>query len=77
MPVHLASFYRENDIEIRLAVRAAALNLSRREVQLDDGDAVAFDRLLLAIGAAVRHLTLPGVDMPGSTISDPLKTAID
>ena len=65
MPLHPASYYLDSNIEVRSGVRAVALNVERREVQLDDGGAVAFDRLLLATGAVARHLTLPGVDMPG------------
>ena len=70
------SFYRDHDIELRLGCRALALDRGARRVTLDDGDAVPYDRLLIATGARVRRLPLPGADLEGihylRTIDDAL-----
>jgi len=46
------------DVDWRLGVAAAGLDLSARDVELADGTKVPFDALVIATGAAVR--TLPG-----------------
>lgn len=46
------------DVEWRLGRRATALDLAQRRLTLDDGDAVAFDGLVIATGAAARRLPL-------------------
>jgi NADPH-dependent 2,4-dienoyl-CoA reductase/sulfur reductase-like enzyme len=52
------------DLELRLGVRATGLDLHARELALDDGTAVPFDRLVVATGAAPRRL--PGApDLDG------------
>jgi 3-phenylpropionate/trans-cinnamate dioxygenase ferredoxin reductase component len=57
------------DVDMRLAVRAEALDLDRAEVRVGSGDAVGFDDLVIATGARPRRL--PGLDGPGvHTIRD-------
>lgn len=51
IPLRPAEFYREQGIDLVLGRRAAALDLSRRRVELDDGSAYPFEALLLATGA--------------------------
>jgi 3-phenylpropionate/trans-cinnamate dioxygenase ferredoxin reductase subunit len=57
--------YLARDIELRTARRAVTLDRHRRQVVLDDGSAVAYDRLLLATGARARGLTATGAYLPG------------
>lgn len=59
-------WYEEHDVDLRLGVRAAAIDAGAREVELDDGDRVGFDALLLATGGRPRELR--GV-APGERIS--------
>lgn len=59
-------WYEEHDVDLRLGVRAAAIDAGAREVELDDGDRVGFDALLLATGGRPRELR--GV-VPGERIS--------
>ncbi len=60
-----AAFYDEMNVELRLGTRAEALDTIAHEVVLADGTRVGFDRLLIATGSHVRHLPLPGGDLPG------------
>lgn len=60
-----ADFYRTNQIELRLGYRAEKLNITEKWVELDDGEQVSFDKLLLTTGAKVRKLTVPGSDLQG------------
>ena len=57
--------YDERDVTLRLGVTAERLDRERRLVALSDGDALPYDRLVLATGSRVRRLPLPGADLPG------------
>ncbi len=50
----------EDDIEVRLGVRATDLDLAARELSLDTGETAAFDGLVIATGARCR--TMGGVE---------------
>jgi 3-phenylpropionate/trans-cinnamate dioxygenase ferredoxin reductase subunit len=63
--VHDEAFYAEHDIELRSATPVSAIDPAAREVVLGDGERIAFDRLLLAVGAEPRRLTLPGAELEG------------
>ncbi len=58
-------FYEEQEIELRLGVRAERLDVKERTVELDGGERLAYDKLLLATGGRVRRLPVPGADMEG------------
>jgi NADPH-dependent 2,4-dienoyl-CoA reductase/sulfur reductase-like enzyme/nitrite reductase/ring-hydroxylating ferredoxin subunit len=60
MPLRPASFYTEHRIELLLATTVTSLDLPQRQVTLQDGSSLAFDRLLLATGAAAVRLDVPG-----------------
>jgi NADPH-dependent 2,4-dienoyl-CoA reductase/sulfur reductase-like enzyme len=62
--VHPAGWYREHHIELRTGRRATAVDTGRQTVTLDDGQEIAYDRLLLATGASARPLGIPGSDLP-------------
>jgi 3-phenylpropionate/trans-cinnamate dioxygenase ferredoxin reductase subunit len=63
--VHDRDFYVDQDIDLRLGRRAVSLNTSKKDVALDDGQRVSYDRLLLTTGARPRKLAVPGGDGPG------------
>jgi 3-phenylpropionate/trans-cinnamate dioxygenase ferredoxin reductase component len=63
--VHDEGFYSEHDIELRLGTTAVDLNASRKELTLDDGDRLRYDRLLLATGSEPRRLAIPGGQLDG------------
>ncbi len=63
--VHGDDFYAEHDIELLLGRTAVDMNPSLKEVALDDGERLRYDRLLLATGAEPRRLTIPGAHLDG------------
>jgi 3-phenylpropionate/trans-cinnamate dioxygenase ferredoxin reductase component len=63
--VHAEDFYGQHDIELRTGRRATRLDTSAREVELDDGERLRYDRLLLATGAEPRRLEIPGAELEG------------
>ena len=73
--VHPAGWYAEHGVELRLGTTATAIDPGARRVALDDGGAVAYDRLLLATGAVPRRPPIPGAgDLAGVHV---LRSAAD
>ncbi|HZM31951.1 MAG TPA: FAD-dependent oxidoreductase [Acidimicrobiales bacterium] len=62
--VHPDGFYDDHDIEL-VTGHIAAIDPDARRVELADGEALAFDRAVLAPGAAPRRLAVPGADLDG------------
>ncbi len=58
--VHDEGFYAEHDIELRLGRTAVGLNAAVRELVLDDGRPLGYDRLLFATGADYHECLLSG-----------------
>jgi 3-phenylpropionate/trans-cinnamate dioxygenase ferredoxin reductase component len=61
--VHPERFYAEHDIELRLGRTAVSLDTAARELALDDGERLRYDRLLLTTGAEPRRLSIPGGEL--------------
>jgi len=55
-------YYGEKEIELRLGVRAVGLDPSAHELELEGGERLAYDKLLLTTGGRVRRLQAPGAD---------------
>lgn len=76
-------WFEKNHIELRTGRRAAHLDVARGTVTLDQGETVAYDRLLIATGMSPLHLNIPGAQLPGlhylRTLEDAgrLQTAVD
>ena len=62
IPLRPPEFHAEHGIDLVHNAQVSALDLPKREVQLADGPAYTFDRLLLATGAEPVRLSLPGGD---------------
>jgi 3-phenylpropionate/trans-cinnamate dioxygenase ferredoxin reductase subunit len=58
-------FYRDADIALTTGVRALSIDRSARRVSLSNGEAAAYDQLVLAMGARNRPLKVPGADLAG------------
>ena len=63
VPLRDESFYAKNRIETRLGRAVRELDVRARQVVLA-GEAIPYDRLLLATGAEPVRLTIPGADRP-------------
>jgi 3-phenylpropionate/trans-cinnamate dioxygenase ferredoxin reductase component len=63
--VHEEGFYESHDIELRTGTTATAIDTSAGEVELEGGEQLRYDRLLLATGAEPRRLSIPGADLDG------------
>ena len=63
--LHEAAWYAENRIDLIAGNGAASIDAAGRRVELADGRAVVFDKLMLTTGARVRRLPVPGADLDG------------
>jgi 3-phenylpropionate/trans-cinnamate dioxygenase ferredoxin reductase subunit len=60
-----AEWYQEHEIEALTRVSAMKLDLSARTVKLSNREELGFGQLLLATGANVRRLNVPGAELEG------------
>jgi len=63
--VHEEGFYAAHDIELRVGRTAVRLDTASRELELDGGERLSYDGLLLATGAEPRRLSVPGAELDG------------
>jgi 3-phenylpropionate/trans-cinnamate dioxygenase ferredoxin reductase subunit len=63
--VHPPEWYATNRVDLRLGRRAIAVQPAQHTVQLDDGTAQRYDKLLLTTGSTPRRLAVPGADAYG------------
>jgi 3-phenylpropionate/trans-cinnamate dioxygenase ferredoxin reductase subunit len=57
--------YEEQSIELRLGVRATALDAAGHAVELESGERIAYDKLLLATGGYPRRAEVAGSELEG------------
>jgi 3-phenylpropionate/trans-cinnamate dioxygenase ferredoxin reductase subunit len=65
LPFRHQAFYDEHRIELQIGVAATALDARARRLDLANGEALSYDRLLLCLGSTVRRLSCPGADLAG------------
>jgi 3-phenylpropionate/trans-cinnamate dioxygenase ferredoxin reductase subunit len=63
--VHPAEWYSDHGIDLIRGHNATALSTADRRLTLDNGDVLAYDKLLLATGASARMYTRPAADLAG------------
>jgi 3-phenylpropionate/trans-cinnamate dioxygenase ferredoxin reductase subunit len=63
--LHQAGWYGQHDIDLRTGTRVTALDPASHRLELDGGEHVDYDRLLLATGSRPRTLPVPGADLDG------------
>jgi 3-phenylpropionate/trans-cinnamate dioxygenase ferredoxin reductase subunit len=63
--VHTADFYSANGIDLRGSTMVNEIDTATNQVLLSTGQRVRYDRLLLAVGAAPRRLSVPGSELDG------------
>ncbi|HLK48170.1 MAG TPA: FAD-dependent oxidoreductase [Bryobacteraceae bacterium] len=59
------NFYREHGIELLLGAEASVVDTGRKILHLRSGEEVFFENLVIATGARVRKLSVPGADLAG------------
>src|SRR5260221_4589697 len=64
LPLRPDSFYAEAGIELRLNTDVTSIDAKARHVTIGGGEAISYDRLLLATGAEPVRLPIPGADHP-------------
>ncbi len=68
------AFYADNAIELRLGTIAAGIDRTAKTLALATGETLAYDHLILALGARARRLAVPGAGLAGVL---ELRTAAD
>jgi 3-phenylpropionate/trans-cinnamate dioxygenase ferredoxin reductase subunit len=63
--VHPEGWYAEHDVDLRLGTTVTSIDRAGHRVTLAGGEAVPYDRLLIATGASPRRLNIPGGDLDG------------
>jgi NADPH-dependent 2,4-dienoyl-CoA reductase/sulfur reductase-like enzyme/nitrite reductase/ring-hydroxylating ferredoxin subunit len=61
VPLRGDDWYAESKIDLKLKVEVTALDAKGKELTLDDGTKLKFDKLLLATGAEPIRLDIPGI----------------
>lgn len=60
-----AAWYGEQQVEALTRVSVKELDIRERIIELSDGRSVSFDKGLVATGAGVRRLSVPGAELEG------------
>ena len=63
--VHDDGFYDEHDVELLPGRTVTSIDPAARQVHLDGGQILDFEKAVLATGASPRKLTVPGADLAG------------
>lgn len=58
-------FYGKHEIEIRLNCIADSVDAARKSVRLHSGEEIGFEKLIVATGARIKALDIPGADSKG------------
>ncbi len=65
VPFRPLEWYAEQQIELLTRTSVTGLDVQERKAKLSNRDEVSFDKLLLATGANVRRLNVPGSELDG------------
>jgi len=60
-----AAFYEDPQIELRLDTRIVAIDRARKALEIENGEDISYDKLILAMGSRVRRLSIEGADLEG------------
>jgi 3-phenylpropionate/trans-cinnamate dioxygenase ferredoxin reductase subunit len=63
--IHPAQWHTEHDIDLRLGTRVTEIDRAAHQVNTEHGEALGYDRLLMATGSSPRRLEVPGADLAG------------
>ena len=59
------SHYTDRNIDTRFGVRAKRVDPAQKVVELENGERIPYDKVLIATGVRNRKLSIPGADLPG------------
>jgi len=59
------SFYDDPNIDVRLHTRITAIDRSTKTLSAENGDAISYDTLILALGSRVRDVPVEGHELEG------------
>ncbi len=68
LPIENPRWFEENDVELRLATAARALDRDRQVVTTENGEEVPYDACVLATGSEPVRLPVPGADDPETLV---------
>ena len=57
---HPAEYYQAKEIELLLGQPVTRVDVTERRIQIENGDALAYDEMLVATGAQPQYLRVPG-----------------
>lgn len=60
-----SSFYDDANIEVALSTSVTDINRAKRTLSTSDGQTVAYDKLVLALGSRARKVPVAGNELPG------------
>jgi NADPH-dependent 2,4-dienoyl-CoA reductase/sulfur reductase-like enzyme len=63
--INTDDFYRKHEIEVQLNCFVDGVDPGRKTIHLRSGAEIGFEKLVVATGAQVRKLNIPGADLPG------------
>jgi NADPH-dependent 2,4-dienoyl-CoA reductase/sulfur reductase-like enzyme/predicted acylesterase/phospholipase RssA len=63
--IHEEAYYRKHDIAVHLGARVARVDSASRTIETEHGGQFRFGKLLIATGASVDRLSVPGSDLGG------------
>jgi len=59
------AFYDDPQIELRLNTTATSIDRDKQHVLIENGETIAYDKLILALGSRARKLDIDGADLAG------------
>lgn len=65
IPLRPASFFKDNQINLRLGSNVSSIDRSNKNVELSTGELISYSQLVFATGAKNRTLKVPGSDLVG------------
>jgi len=57
--------YKDANVTLNLGTRVTQIDRDKCEILTDKGETIAYDKLIIATGARVRELPIPGTDLQG------------
>ncbi|MFS1523120.1 NAD(P)/FAD-dependent oxidoreductase [Microbulbifer sp. 2304DJ12-6] len=65
MLIRSPEVYRKSNISISMGVTATSIDRTNKQLILDDGASLEYDKLVITTGARVRKIDIPGADLKG------------